>query len=153
MALPTEITDKYDLILPGQSWSGSEAVFSYLSSLSLKQNIHFPGFVSNSTMEALYSHASLYVFPSYYEGFGLPLLEAMSYGVPVICSNTPSLVEVGGDAVELFEPDETKNITDKIIEVIGDDSLQESMVSKGYQRIKRFSWKQHAEALIRLVSK
>ena len=100
--LPAEITDKFDLILPGQSWSGSETVFNFWRQMPLKNNVHFPGFVNSATMENLYKKASLYLFPSYYEGFGIPLLEAMSNGVPILCSNTPSLVEVGGEAVELL---------------------------------------------------
>ena len=150
-ALPKNITDNFDLVLAGQTWSGSDNVFSYHSTMELKQNIHFPGFVSAHEMESLYSSASLYIFPSLYEGFGIPLLEAMSYGVPVLCSDTPALTEVGGDAVEVFSPHDINDIAQRIQKVISNQSRQRELTSKGYERIADFSWKKHTEQLITFV--
>ncbi|MBU1166852.1 glycosyltransferase family 4 protein [Patescibacteria group bacterium] len=112
--------------------------------LSLK-NVFFPGFVSDSELSSLYENAFIYVFPSYYEGFGLPPLEAMSYGLPVISSNTTSMPEILGDAAEYFDPQHVDQIAKKISEVAKNKELREKMIHKGLERVKLYSWKSCAE--------
>lgn len=93
--LPKEMMEEYDLVCAGGMWNGSEVVLQHVHNMQQPKNVHFLGFVSNQEMAALYIHASLYVFPSLYEGFGIPILEAFAAGVPVICSNRSSLPEIG----------------------------------------------------------
>lgn len=146
--LPTDIKNKYDLVLAGKAWSGSEQVFDYINKSPDKAHIHLPGFVSANILVQLYRHSSLYLFPSLYEGFGIPLIEAMASGIPVICANTSSLPEIGGDAVALFDPYSVSSIRDTILRVISDDVMQNAMVENGLQCIEKFSWQKHAEKMI-----
>jgi glycosyltransferase involved in cell wall biosynthesis len=100
-------------------------------------------------MPGLYKNASLYAFPSYYEGFGIPILEAMSSGIPVLCSNTSSLPEVGGDAVYTFDPEKPEDIKQKMELLLNDEKIRRDMVAKGYIRVKEFSWEKHCNIIIR----
>jgi len=96
--------------------------------------------VPDATLAVLYRLASVYVFPSLYEGFGLPPLEAMAAGVPVITSNVSSLPEVVGDAALLIDPLDPGAIADAIARVLGDPALSADLVARGTERIKAFSW-------------
>jgi len=107
--------------------------------------IIMPGYVSNEQKNALYSNALAFVFPSIYEGFGLPVLEAMVRGCPVITSNTSSLPEVAGDAAILIDPYDTEQLAHEMERIITSDSLRESLKQKGFARAKMFSWDKTAE--------
>lgn len=102
------------------------------------------GFVSDENLLMLYNLCELFVFPSWHEGFGLPVLEAMSVGVPVIASRTSSLPEVVGPEGELFDPRDRKSIADAITRVLSDSALQRRLASSGIARSKKFSWGQTA---------
>lgn len=97
-----------------------------------------------------YKKASVLVYPSYYEGFGIPLVEAMSLGTPVIASNRSSLPEVGGDAVMLFNPDNDEELKEKLETVLQDPELKKNMIEKGFNRAKQFSWNKCAEETYKL---
>ncbi|HQQ68604.1 MAG TPA: glycosyltransferase family 1 protein, partial [Candidatus Cloacimonadota bacterium] len=146
--LPQEIKDEYELVCAGSKWSNSEAVLSYHAGMKDKTNIHFPGFVSGVDMAALYKNASLYVFPSLYEGFGLPLLEAFSAGVPVVCSDRSSLPEIGTDAVRCFNPEDPNDIANTILSVLNDPPLMIQMIYLGKERLRDFSWERHASKIV-----
>ncbi|MDP8231796.1 MAG: glycosyltransferase family 1 protein [Candidatus Zophobacter franzmannii] len=150
--LPQELRDKYDLVLPGSDWNGAEEVHSYVSTSSVNPNIKFLGFVPDEDLPPLYCGAKLYVFPSLYEGFGIPLVEAMASGIPVICSDCSSLPEVGGEAVKLFNPKSVESIASTIAEVLSDNACLTDMREKGFKEIKRFSWKQHASKIIEIYN-
>ena len=104
------------------------------------KNIRFTGFLPNSQRDWLYKNAMVYAFPSLMEGFGLPGLEAMGYGAPVICSNATCLPEVYGDAALYFCPHNTDDIAKAINEVLTDVNLRQDLVKKGYEQIKKYSW-------------
>jgi len=106
----------------------------------LHQHVRFLGFVPDATLAVLYRLASVFVFPSLYEGFGLPPLEAMAAGTPVITSNVSSLPEVVGDAALLIDPMDAGAIANAIERVLNEPRLQAELVRKGAERIKAFSW-------------
>ena len=102
------------------------------------------GGIAESDLPALYAGARFFVFPSLYEGFGLPVLEAMASGTPVICSNTSSLPEVAGDAALLVDPLEVGELAESIVRLSADESLRESLRGEGLARASRFSWERTA---------
>jgi len=106
----------------------------------LHRHVRFFGFVPDETLAVLYRLASVFVFPSLYEGFGLPPLEAMAAGAPVITSNVSSLPEVVGDAAVLIDPMDAGTIADAMARVLGDADLRAELIRRGHERVKAFSW-------------
>jgi len=111
----------------------------------LHKFVRFLGFVSDDQLAALYRLASVFVFPSLYEGFGLPPLEALALGTPVVTSNVSSLPEVVGDAALLIDPLDAGAIADAIARVLSDPVLRDDIVRRGRQRVQEFSWARSAE--------
>ncbi len=146
--LTQEIRDEYDLVFAGSTWNGGETVKEYATNSFCSNNIKFLGFVKDKALPGLYRNASLYAFPSFYEGFGIPILEAMSSEVPVICSNTSSLPEVGGDAVCTFDPNNPNDIKDKIEYTLKNKDIRLKMIEKGISRAKEFSWTKHCKKIV-----
>ena len=116
-------------------WKEIETV---ISNSNKKDFIHLIGYAPTHHLPVFYGNATLYVQPSWYEGFGLPLLEAMTYGCPIASSNRGSLPEVGGDAVAYFDPD--KNMVEVIFDLLSNTRRRNSLVQKGLERVKLFSW-------------
>lgn len=114
----------------------------------LADKIKFLGHVDSNDLPALYSGAELFVFPSLYEGFGLPPLEALSYGVPVAVSRSSSLPEVVGEAGIYFDPNDPKELAEKITQLLSDENLRNRLKKLGPERAKNFSWAKTAEATI-----
>ena len=112
--------------------------------LGLKDQVIFVGAVEEIDLPALYSGATLFVFPSLYEGFGLPVLEAMACGTPVISSNTSSLPEVAGKAALLIDPHQSEALAEAITRVLQDQALRQSMQEQGLEQASHFSWKHTA---------
>lgn len=108
--------------------------------------IRFPGYVEDRELAALYHHAGGFVLPSMYEGFGLPALEAMCAGLPVLCSNTASLPEVVGKAALLFDPYSEQSIANALVQFVNDDDLRTRLIMDGTNNLKRFSWSKCAAA-------
>ncbi len=108
------------------------------------QNIIFTDFVSDAELSWLYTHAKAYIFPSLMEGFGLPGLEAMEYGTPVISSNTTCLPEVYGKAAYYFNPLDSSDIANKIDDVLSNEKLQKELKKAGEKQVKKYSWKKMA---------
>ncbi len=105
------------------------------------------GFVDDADLPALYRNAALFAFPSLYEGFGLPVLEAMACGVPVVCSDASSVPEVAGDAALLVDPLDTEGLTAAMDRVLRDANLRQKLVDRGLAQAARFSWEQAARQL------
>ena len=101
--------------------------------------------VNDSDMTLLYKNALVFVFPSLYEGFGLPILEAFNCGCPVAASNRGSLPEIAGNAAAYFNPEDISSITDAINNIIADDGTKEKMKKNGFEQLKKFSWEKTAE--------
>jgi glycosyltransferase involved in cell wall biosynthesis len=120
-------------------------LFRQLESLAVRDQVHFPGYVPADDLPAVYGAASVAAMPSVYEGFGLPVLEAMACGTPVISSSASSLPELGGDAARYFDPYDVGAIADAIRAVWTDGDLQAEMRQRGMAQAARFSWKRAAE--------
>jgi glycosyltransferase involved in cell wall biosynthesis len=146
--LPESLKEKFELIFAGSFWSNGAKVKDYADKSLDCKRIKFLGFVEEKKLSHLYQHASLYVFPSFYEGFGIPMLEAMSSNVPVVCSNTSSLPEVGGDAVLTFDPNNPVDIKSKIESVLINDEIKKDMIRCGKVRVAEFSWSKHCNKII-----
>ncbi len=120
---------------------GATARFARIAERAgLAQDVEFPGFVSEDELVSLYNSASVFVYPSRYEGFGLPVLEAMSCGTPVIASTAGAVPEVAGDAAILVDPDDTRALCDAMIAVASDTTAQRTLSAKGLLRAREFSW-------------
>jgi glycosyltransferase involved in cell wall biosynthesis len=119
-----------------------------LHELGLEQRVHFTGYVDQADLPALYSGASAFVFPSLYEGFGLPALEAMACGVPVVTSNTSALPEVVGDAALKVDPTDTRAIADAIARILDDETLAGLLREAGVERAAEFTWEGCATATV-----
>ena len=135
----------HHLILAGSPWFGAEAIYAAAQNLGISDSVIFAGFVPNEELPDLYAGADLFAFPSLFEGFGIPLLEAMASGTPVIASNVASIPDVVGNAGLLFEPTQTKDIQYAILRMTSDDYLRESLVRQGLQQSQRFSWDDSAK--------
>jgi glycosyltransferase involved in cell wall biosynthesis len=133
------------LALAGSPGWLSEEVYSLVESLNLDEHTRFLGRVPSEHLVYLYNAAQLLVHPSFYEGFGLPPLEAMTCGTPAIVSNVSALPEVVGDAAFLVDPHDTDSLTVAMWRLLTDDDLRDSYVAKGFKRADKFSWKRAAD--------
>jgi glycosyltransferase involved in cell wall biosynthesis len=123
---------------------GSSSIFAKSDLAARHANVHHIGFVGDNELAALYENAMCLVFPSKTEGFGIPPLEAMTKGCPVISSNAASLVEVGGDAVIYVDPDDSDRWRDAIVGLSKNENLRATLSARGRQRVTLFSWKRSA---------
>lgn len=130
------------LVITGRKGWKYNDIFDELSKISsLKERIIFTGYVPNENLAALYSGALAFIFPSFYEGFGLPPLEAMQCGTPVITSNTSSLPEVVGNAGMMIPPEDGDALCQSILKIYQNSSLQKSMSEKSIEQARKFSWR------------
>ena len=133
--------------------TGDSVISEIIRTKNLSDHIFFTGYVKDADIAAIYNLAKLFVFPSLYEGFGIPPLEAQACGCPVVCSDAASLSEVCGDSVVYFDPYSVEDMRDKIQMVLNDENLQNELRAKGFENIKRFSWEESAQKIIILVNK
>jgi len=133
------------LVIAGRKGWLYEGFFRRLRELGLEREVVFPGFVPDEDLPALYSAAELFVFPSLYEGFGLPPLEAMACGTPVITSNSSSLPEVVGEVGIMVEPRDVRALAEAMELVLTDEGKRREMREKGLRQAARFSWKRTAQ--------
>jgi len=151
-ALVLEKLNRKDILLviggPSSNTHGPDnlsQVREVISKYDLADNVRFPGYVPRSHCSILFKNASVYVFPSLFEGFGLPIIESMHSGTPVVSANRASLPEIGGEAVVYFDPLDTNNMSDAICLVLTQPRLREEMIKRGYERVKQFSWDKTAD--------
>ena len=133
-----------------KSWKDA-SVFETLEKLNLKDRIKKIGYVEHEDMPVLYNLAKAYVYPSLYEGFGLPVLEAMKCGCPVVASNATSIPEVAGDAAILINPLDTKALSEAIFRILTDQQLRNELMSSGYKQAQRFSWDKCAKQMLEII--
>jgi len=139
---------RYRLVLSGGDGYGAEAVHEYISAESLGDRVKILGFVDNARLARLYQAASVFLFPSFEEGFGIPVLEAMAHGLPVVTSNVSSMPEVGGDAALYVDPRHSMEISEKVRQAAEDASVRDAMIQKGLARAREFTWRRTAEATL-----
>ena len=132
----------HQLVLIGQRYHDlpEHEISETIQRLTLNQDVIWPGYIGAEDMPLLLNGAELFVLPSLYEGFGMPLVEAMACGVPVACSNTSSLPEVVGDAGMLFDPDDVDSIASTLHQLVTQKRLLDALQHKGLQRAQKFSW-------------
>jgi glycosyltransferase involved in cell wall biosynthesis len=139
---------KYGRRLPcvftGAAKEGHAQVLQATAELNLVDDVFFLGYVPKEDMPLLYRAAALLVFPSLFEGFGLPLLEAMASTCPVLCANTTSIPEVVGDAALIVDPHSAEAMAEGMYQLLSDDKLRQRLIARGQERVKLFSWRQTA---------
>jgi len=135
---------------PGYGWSEAEKI---IADKNLQKNIIITGYVSEEDLPALYRGATALVFPSFYEGFGLPVLEAFACGTPVICSNAASLPEIAGEAALLVAPDDANAIAEAMERIVINETLRGELTYKGRERLQRFNWQRCGEKTMAILLK
>ena len=150
--LDKEIPENYKLVLVGHIPLQGTPLSGEVEKLGLGKRVIFTGFLPDEDLILLLKHASVFVFPSLYEGFGIPVLEAMEAGVPVVCSHAASLPEVAGNAALLFDPLSAEGMAAAMKKIIHDPDLRADLIRKGYQNVTRFSWKATAEKTLQIYN-
>ncbi len=151
--LDPRLSGEYELVFAGSMWSGAEKVREYAEKSKLKDRIIFTGFIEYKDMPQLYRCASLYAFPSFFEGFGIPLVEAMACAVPCICSDCSSLAEIAEGAALTFDPAAPGDIAKTMTRVLDDETLASQMSAKGLDKLKLFNWERHVKGIIEAYDK
>jgi len=118
----------------------------------IKPFLYFPGYISNKDLPAIYNKAYIFLYPSLRESFGIPMLEAMACGTPIIAGNTSAMPEIAGEKAMLVDPYDENQISEKIIELENNPSLYKELIEYGLERCKLFSWKKSAEDLLSIYS-
>lgn len=116
----------------------------------IKPHLRFPGYIANKDLAALYGSAFVFLYPSLRESFGIPMLEAMACGTPIIAGNTSAMPEVAGEDALLVDPFDEQDIANKILELEKDNKLYQRLIDYGLERVKLFSWEKSAEALLNI---
>ncbi len=145
-ALPATQREVKLVIAGGQGWLHAP-IYQAVTELGLSERVIFPGFAEDVDLPALYSGARLVAYPSLYEGFGLPILEAMRCGTPVLTANTSSLGEVAGDAAVIVDPLDVDSIRDGLLRLLTDDALRTRMIRAGFEQARPFTWERAARTL------
>jgi glycosyltransferase involved in cell wall biosynthesis len=144
----------YKLVITGKKDGfriGDNEVIDYIITHKLEHLVYFTGFVEDQDLPVLYSAASIFVFPSIYEGFGLPPLEAIACGCPVICSNMASMPEVCGDSVFYFDPKKEDSLIEILAKLINNEDLKRNKAYFAMQWIKQYDWSLTAEKHVKLI--
>jgi glycosyltransferase involved in cell wall biosynthesis len=139
------------LVIAGQKGWLYDEILIQIRRLNLVDRVVLTGYVPDADLPALLSGARAFAFPSLYEGFGLPVLEAMACGTPVVCSNTSSLPEVAGDAALAVDPLDTEALSDALARIVTDEGLRRELVERGFRQVQRFSWRRCAQEVMQVL--
>jgi glycosyltransferase involved in cell wall biosynthesis len=139
------------LVCTGNPKEAHADLLNLIQELRLHDRVRFLGYCPMSDMPALYEGAAALVFPSFFEGFGIPLLEAMWCDCPIVCSNATSLPEVAGDAALFFDPHSPEELALAISRVLTDNKLRQTLIERGHQQSKEFSWHKFTTEIVRIL--
>jgi glycosyltransferase involved in cell wall biosynthesis len=139
------------LVLAGHKGWLYDEIFGQVRKLGLSDRVILTGYVPDADLSGLLSGALAFVLPSLYEGFGLPVLEAMACGTPVICSNTSSLPEVAGDAALFVDPLDSQKLAEALHQIVSDEGLRRAIVERGFEQVQRFSWHRCAQETLQVL--
>jgi glycosyltransferase involved in cell wall biosynthesis len=149
--LPTELKTQFPLaIVGGKGWNDSE-IYLELEKRSLKNHLVFTGFVSDAVLARLYKDCRVFAYPSFYEGFGLPIIEVQSFQVAVLTSNVSSLPEAGGEGALYVDPDDSNEIAKGLEKLLQDDNLRRSLCKKAFSNSRKFSWEAAAKQTLSIL--
>lgn len=143
--LPNNLRSEFPLIIAGAKWHDQEI------DIGNDPNIRLAGFIDDADLPLVYRQATLFAFPSKYEGFGLPILEAMASGTPVLTSNVTSVPEVAGKAAVSVDPDDIKTMSAELHRLLSDSEKRQVLIKSGHDQVKKFSWEQTARQLLELL--
>lgn len=152
-AFKGETTNNIKLMIVGGEMHKTGDIFETYENMRFKNDVIFTGRVSTDELHDIFGAALALTFVPFFEGFGIPVVEAMSAGVPVICSNTTSIPEVGGNAVVYADPMKIDQITDAMIKLANDKDLRKNLIEKGFEQKNKFSWDETANLLWQSVKK
>ena len=144
--------DDLFLVLIGKNGYGGEEIRKFIQESSCCKNIIELDYISHNELPLFYQNAELFFFPSYYEGFGMPVLEALACGCPVITSATSAIPEAGGDAVLYVDPFNVDDIADKTLFLLNNSKLKKELIQKGSSHVKKFTWEQTAQKTIKVYA-
>lgn len=142
---------KYKLVIVGKETKYQRCMIEKVQSMGLPDKVVFTGFISDDNVAEFYRNAVGFIYPSIYEGFGLTILEAMSFGCPVITTNVSSIPEVTGDAALLVTPNQTEELIKAMASLATDSVLREEMIKKGYENVKRFRWEFFVQGVLNVI--
>lgn len=144
--------DLHLVIVGGKGWLFKE-IFAKVQEYGLEDHIHFPGYVQDEDLPAILSNARIFIYPSLYEGFGLPILEGFACEVPIICSDTPALQEVANNACYNFPAKDVNTLADAITNLSNDPEMAKRLVDAGRERLKQYSWHNTAKQVLEILEK
>jgi len=149
--------EKYDrwntyLMIAGKRYSGYQDYVKKAENLGMIDYLIFTGFIPDKHLKSIYSEAEVLLFVSFYEGFGIPILEALECGLPVITSNISSMPEVAGDAALLVDPHNIQEIAEKMNNIANSEILRKQLIESGFKRVKQFSWERTARETLKVYN-
>jgi len=149
--------EKYDrwntyLVIAGKRYSGYQDYVKKAENLGMIDYLIFTGFIPDKHLKSIYSEAEVLLFVSFYEGFGIPILEALECGLPVITSNISSMPEVAGDAALLVDPHNIQEIAEKMNNITNSEILRKQLIESGFERVKQFSWERTARETLKVYN-
>ncbi len=142
----------YKLVMLDYDRAELDKILTEIGDKALINRIVLTGYVINTDLPAIYGQCKVFLYPSLRESFGIPMLEAMACGVPVITSNTSSMPEVAGDAAKIIDPFKPEEITEALITLVDNNELRDNLVAKGLERARKFSWKAMAESVLEIYN-
>jgi glycosyltransferase involved in cell wall biosynthesis len=140
----------YRLVMLDYDLSELEKLLDEIGDKNLIEKIILTGYVINTDLPAIYVQSKVFLYPSLRESFGIPMLEAMACGVPVITSNTSSMPEVAGNAAFIIDPFKPEEITNALVKLVNDEELRKDLICKGFEQAAKFSWKSMAESVLKI---
>ncbi|MFA6194037.1 MAG: glycosyltransferase family 1 protein [Parcubacteria group bacterium] len=143
----------HKLVLAGKFGYGAESIKNKIENCEHKNDIILPGYISDEEKFELLRHADVFLFPTFYEGFGLPILEAQSVGTPVVTSDISSMPEISGNSAVLVDPKSPEEIAEAVHKLTSDESYKNDIIEKGLENVKRFSWEKCAREIADILLK